>query len=213
MREGQGSYYYHDKNKLFVGEWVNDQPKTGVYTEVEDDEAEKFPKKPFFTDPYVLPQINELRLQDPTHILERAMERTKRDRAKFRAQYIPIEEMFSSPELMDLKQAFEAAAQGEAYVNILSLKTLFAGMGIFPSDDMLNELLRSCGKVGDEDIISFDLFARSVALLLEENAERGSTSSQQQEGFEEEIGEEEEEEGEMGDDPYYNEYDVADGSY
>ena len=51
-------------------------------------------------------------------------------------------------------------------------------MGIFPSDEMLNELLVSCGKSTDEDIISFDLFARSVALLLEENAERGSTSSQ-----------------------------------
>jgi hypothetical protein len=50
-------------------------------------------------------------------------------------------------------------------------------MGIYPSDDMLNDLLKSCGKVGDEDLISFDLFARSVALLLEENAERGSTSS------------------------------------
>ncbi len=87
-------------------------------------------------------------------------------------------------------------------------------MGIFPSDDMLNELLRSCVKVGDEDIISFDLFARSVALLLEENADRGSTSSQQQEGYDQEIGEEEEDvEGEGGEDPYYNEYDVADGSY
>jgi hypothetical protein len=59
-----------------------------------------------------------------------------------------------------------------------SLKALFSSMGIFPSDEMLNELLVSCGKSTDEDIISFDLFARSVALLLEENAERGSTSSQ-----------------------------------
>ena len=50
-------------------------------------------------------------------------------------------------------------------------------MGIFPSDEMLNELLIACGKTGNEDAISFDLFARSVALLLEENAERGSTSS------------------------------------
>jgi hypothetical protein len=53
-------------------------------------------------------------------------------------------------------------------------------MGIFPSDEMLNELLISCGKAENEDAISFDLFARSVALLLEENAERGSTSSQQE---------------------------------
>ena len=66
MREGQGSYYYHDKNKLFVGEWVNDQPKTGVYTEVEDDDAEKYAKKPYFTDPYELPPIAELKLSDPT---------------------------------------------------------------------------------------------------------------------------------------------------
>jgi Ca2+-binding EF-hand superfamily protein len=85
--------------------------------------------------------------------------------------------MFNSAELLDLKQAFEAAAQGESYVNLLSLKTLFSQMGIFPSDEMLNELLKSCGKVDEEDIISFDLFARSVALLLEENAEKGSTSS------------------------------------
>ena len=85
--------------------------------------------------------------------------------------------MFSPHELMDLKQAFEAAAQGESYVNLLSLKTLFSSMGIFPSDEMLNELLIACGKIGEEDAISFDLFARSVALLLEENADKGSTSS------------------------------------
>jgi hypothetical protein len=58
-----------------------------------------------------------------------------------------------------------------------SLKALFGSMGIFPTDEMLFELLKSCGKNNDDDIISFELFARSVALLLEENAERGSTSS------------------------------------
>lgn len=60
---------------------------------------------------------------------------------------------------------------------MLSLKALFGSMGIYPNDEMLNELLISCGKDNDEDVISFELFARSVALLLEENAERGSTSS------------------------------------
>ena len=64
---------------------MNDQPKTGVYTEVEDDEANKYAKKPHFNDPYVLPPISELKLSAPTKILERAMERTKRERAKFRA--------------------------------------------------------------------------------------------------------------------------------
>ena len=45
----------------------------------------------------------------------------------------------------------------------------------------------------NEDKISFDLFARSVALLLEENTEKRSTSSQEgqsnREGMQE-IGEE-----------------------
>jgi hypothetical protein len=44
LREGQGSYYYSSKSKLFVGEWVNDQPKNGVYTEVQDEEGEPKPK-------------------------------------------------------------------------------------------------------------------------------------------------------------------------
>ena len=68
-------------------------------------------------------------------------------------------------------------------------------MGIYPSDDMLNELLISCGKTGNEDAISIDLFARSVALLLEENAERGSTSSH---GDQDDI---------AGQDPNHQQYD------
>lgn len=50
-------------------------------------------------------------------------------------------------------------------------------MGIFPNDDMLHDLLISCGKDPSDDAISFELFARAVALLLEETGEKGSTSS------------------------------------
>jgi len=122
QREGQGSYYYHSKNKLFVGEWVEDQPKVGVYTEVEDDEVERIRSNPVFTDPYVLPPIPQLKLSDPTQILEKAIERVKRQQSRFRAQYVPVEEMFTEGELGELRSAFEAVAQGEEVVNILSLK-------------------------------------------------------------------------------------------
>lgn len=37
-REGQGSYFFNQKNQVFVGEWVDDMPKAGVYSEVEDPE-------------------------------------------------------------------------------------------------------------------------------------------------------------------------------
>jgi len=42
-------------------------------------------------------------------------------------------------------------------------------MGFFPSDDTLEEILRSCGHKDLNEEISFDLFARTIALLIEEN--------------------------------------------
>ena len=98
-REGQGSYYFSEKNKLFVGEWVDDQPKCGVYTEVEDEDALKHSDKPHFLDKYNQPDLPGIKLSNPTGILEDAMEQTKSVRAKYRAQYIPIDEMFTEQEL------------------------------------------------------------------------------------------------------------------
>jgi hypothetical protein len=77
--------------------------------------------------------------------------------------------MFTEQELMDLQKAFDTVAQGEDVVNMLSLKTLFNEMGFYPSEEMLEELLRSCGMKNLSEEISFEFFARSMALLLEES--------------------------------------------
>lgn len=77
--------------------------------------------------------------------------------------------MFTEQELQDLEKAFQTVSQGEDVVNLLSLKTLFAEMGFYPSDENLEELLKSCGLQDIRDEISFELFARTMALLLEEN--------------------------------------------
>jgi len=42
---------------------------------------------------------------------------------------------------------------------MLSLKTLFAEMGFYPSDENLEELLTSCGMKDIREEISFELFA------------------------------------------------------
>ncbi len=42
-------------------------------------------------------------------------------------------------------------------------------MGFYPTDEMLEGLLKACGLRDGVDEISFELFARSVALLLEQN--------------------------------------------
>jgi len=119
---------------MFVGEWVNDTPKAGVYTQVEDEELlAKIPKKKYFTDPFFQPDLPTLYIKDAGSVLEEAMESVKKTRASYRAQHIPIEAMFTRTELSELQKAFEEASQGNLYVDLLSLKSLLEGMEIYTS--------------------------------------------------------------------------------
>lgn len=97
------------------------------------------------------------------------METVKQGWAWYRAQYIPIDEMFTEQELEDLQWAFDQASQGQDFINLLSLKTCFSQMGFYPTDESLEDILKSCGLKDINDEISFDLFARTIALLIEEN--------------------------------------------
>ena len=85
---------------------------------------------------------------------------------------------------MDLRHAFEIESQGNAFINLESLSAIFAGMQIFPTPEQLTAILATFGKRDDEEFVSFELFARSVALMLEEAQEKASTSSQQQQDYE-----------------------------
>ena len=93
---------------------------------------------------------------------------------------------------MDLRTAFDAVSMGQDFVDREALQVSFSNLGIFPSEEMLDELLTSIGKLQEDDMITFEVFARCVALLLEENADKISTSSQQNE---EDQGEEYDQEG------------------
>lgn len=35
-REGPGSYYYNQKKKVLIGEWVEDSPRSSVYCDIEE---------------------------------------------------------------------------------------------------------------------------------------------------------------------------------
>ena len=102
-------------------------------------------------------------------------------------------------------------------------------MQIFPTEEQTIELLETCGKKDEEDFISFELFARSIALLLEDNLDKVTTSSQMQdrdgqdqEGYSENQvgdsqldqygGEDDGDEAENVVDPYYDEYSYAEAA-
>lgn len=47
-----------------------------------------------FMDPYILPDFPNIRLKNPTSVLQEAMEKVRRDRTIYRAKYIPIDELY-----------------------------------------------------------------------------------------------------------------------
>ena len=49
-------------------------PKTGVYSEVEDPSTDKPQREKHFMDPYILPSFPGIKLEEPTSVLQEAME-------------------------------------------------------------------------------------------------------------------------------------------
>lgn len=73
LKEGQGYYYYSQTGKIYLGEWLEDNPRCGIFTDVDDDNLKKEFKKHFKAeDPPSL--IPKLRLKYPEAILEESIE-------------------------------------------------------------------------------------------------------------------------------------------
>lgn len=77
-------------------------PKVGVYSEVEDPNQQKEEREKHFMDPYLLPDIPKVELENPTEVLSTAMEIAKRERIIYRAIHIPIDEMFTKDQMEEL---------------------------------------------------------------------------------------------------------------
>lgn len=161
MREGSGSYFYAASGKVFVGEWVDDLPKAGVYTQSQanPDQALAVP---------VTTMLPQVRLVNPAGVLEDALARVRADRTGFRAQHTPIENLFSEDELADLKQAFSSAQQADGTISVaLDLQALYKGLGIQIGDTELADLLRSVG-LDTSRPLTFADFARTIAMVLDQ---------------------------------------------
>jgi hypothetical protein len=125
MREGQGSYFYAQKNKLFVGEYVEDNPKAGIYTEVEETESGAGPKERGFDD---IPPIPILGLRDPIKVLEKSFQRVRQRRVLYRAKYMSIGHMFLPNELETMRNLFSSVS--EWTISAEQLHYLLEQMGI-----------------------------------------------------------------------------------
>ena len=127
MREGQGSYFYAQKNKLFVGEYVEDLPKVGIYTEVQDAMTQNIDPDRLrnFDD---IPPIPVLGLRDPVGVLEKGFKRVRQRRILYRARYMSVGQMFQPGELDEMLHQF--AAYGSQVITTAQLVSLLENLGI-----------------------------------------------------------------------------------
>lgn len=90
LKEGQGYYYYSETGKIYLGEWHEDIPRTGIFTDVKEDKLENMDEDEFKSHLYQIKQediINDdiikrvdkpseiriLKLKDPALILEESI--------------------------------------------------------------------------------------------------------------------------------------------
>jgi hypothetical protein len=166
-REGQGSYFFASKNKVFVGEWVDDMPKAGVYSEVEDPDAIKQNKPKQFTDAYDLPNIPQIKLENPSNVLEDALEEAKQARLFYRARFIPINELFSQEELKDLLREFNSATNEKDTLNLINLRAILYNLNFDQTEEEIKDMLMSIEEEVNPEEVDFELFCRLVAVYLE----------------------------------------------
>jgi hypothetical protein len=105
LKEGQGYYYYSSTGKIYLGEWHEDVPRSGIFTDVDDENLKKEYKKHFLSeDPVAM--IPELRLKNPYNVLEESISNIHFLRSVKSAKDKNINELFSSEFISDLTLIF-----------------------------------------------------------------------------------------------------------
>mmetsp|Transcript_105025 Transcript_105025/g.279444 ORF Transcript_105025/g.279444 Transcript_105025/m.279444 type:complete len:430 (-) Transcript_105025:44-1333(-) len=165
-REGSGSFFYAESGKVFVGEWANDLPKAGVYTQASPN-PEQATSVPQTT---TLPPV---RLAMPTHVLEGALLAVRNARKAFRAQAMPVNRLFSEEEVEALRSAFQNVQQADGTIQPPELQALCTSLGTEVPMPRVRQLLTTVGLIREGETtsnvhVNFEGFLRAVAVLLEE---------------------------------------------
>jgi len=175
-REGSGSFFYSASGKVFVGEWANNLPKSGIYTQAYPNPEQATPVPTTST----LPPV---RLALPAEVLEGALAAVRNARKSYRACAMPIDRLFAEDELGALRSAFETMRKADGDLPVAHLQGLCAQLGTEVSEPRLFRLLEEAGVLaevlaGNEATVTFEEFLRVVALLLDEEAAANPEFSQ-----------------------------------
>jgi hypothetical protein len=174
-REGSGSYFYSASGKVFVGEWADNLPKAGVYTQA-------FPNPEQATPVPTTTSLPPVRLALPAEVLEGALMAVRNARKSYRACNTPLDRLFAEDELDALRGAFESLRKADGSVAAAHLQGLCGQLGTEVTTPRLNRLLVEAGlpaaEEKEEASVTFEEFLRVVALLLDEEAAANPEISQ-----------------------------------
>ena len=97
---------------------------------MEDLTSVKIERQKHFTDPYVLPAFEQIGLENPTQVLEQSIEKVRKNRTVYRARHIPLDELYTRAELMELKKEFGIAVSHNDTISTLSMEAILVNLGI-----------------------------------------------------------------------------------
>ena len=101
MKEGQGYYWYSKTGKVYLGEWHEDCPRCGIFTDVSDDRLHLDLSK--ITDPKDIPaQIPELNLKNPEGVLEESINSVYFIRSIKEVKNKNLQELFKNEEQKEI---------------------------------------------------------------------------------------------------------------
>lgn len=145
--------------KRYDGEWVDDVPKCGAYTEMPPD-----PLAPASRVPDPIPGVQ---LVDPNGVLSQRLAEVRAERAEHRAQRIKLEDHFTPEELDALRLAFDRIDIGESgAISREQLASAFMQVGMQPSEEEIAGVVAQLGKTEDRAAtFTFSDFAQAADML------------------------------------------------
>lgn len=176
-REGYGSHLFISNQKIIVGEWSNDMPKTSILYKLDDDENNQkeiignstflktmIQKKNFIPDTndvnirlnnMVLPV---LQLNDPIEVLESAFKEVRKERLGFRIYHSSVESLVDELELNNLAELFRSFLKNEQNVKMEEVSDCFLDVSSENLQKMLIELHVDSDEVYFEDFVKMAVY-------------------------------------------------------
>ena len=163
-KEGKGVHFYYQAEKRahtkrYDGEWVDDVPKCGYYSEMPPD-----PLVPASEVPDSLPVGTVL---DSRGIISTRLAELRAERAHHRATRVPLDEHFTPEELEALRVAFSRVdIEGTGSITLAQLPAAFSQVGMEVADEEMAEVLAylNKGQAPDEPF-SFAEFSQAADFL------------------------------------------------